>query len=104
MALLGLIVGIATGQCAGAAAYRAANRRSSGGIASIVAGLVTAVCSALVFVLLGVHRWLAGSDAVWHVSVFLGCCFGICQAVLFKDGPLGPKVRRKDPPSDAAGA
>jgi hypothetical protein len=95
MGILGFVVGTIAGQLCGASAYRRIASRSATEShrvlkAAVGAGLTTATCASLVYILLGVHNWAGGAGSSWSLSVFLGLCMGLCQAVLFRDRPRMP--------------
>jgi hypothetical protein len=90
MGIAGFIIGTIAGQICGADVYRRIISRATSDRslqAAIGSGLATAACSSVVYIVLGVHDWLGGADSSWGVSVFLGICMGICQAVLLRDRP-----------------
>ena len=90
MGILGFVIGSVAGQFCGAAVYlRVSSDPSRKLQASIAGGVAAAVCSSAIYVAFGVQDWLAGPDSWWGVSVFMGICMGLCQAVLFKGRPLG---------------
>ena len=105
MGVLGVVIGLVAGQFCGAATYKFITARSQQKVAaSIAAGLVTTICASPIFILFGVHRWLAGPEAPWLAAVFLALCFGLCQGVLFRDRPLRSRSRQGGDGSGAAGA
>jgi len=92
MGVIGLIIGTSAGQFAGAWAYwqvRGYNPDPAVHevLAAAAAGLVTTVVASAVYVLLGVHTWVLGDGTPWGMSVFIGLCMGLCQAILFRGRP-----------------
>ena len=96
MGVAGLVIGTVAGQFSGAWVYRRVRGNSPGPWsefdAAWAAGLVTTAVASAIYVPLGVHTWALGSDASWGMSVFLALCLGICQGMLFRGRPSGPRA------------
>ena len=88
--MLGFIVGTVLGQFAGALVFHASKKRLALGEAGAraLAGLGTTVVTAPVFVIMGVHEWMAGEGTSWGAALFLAVCMGIIQGVLFRGRPF----------------
>jgi hypothetical protein len=96
MGVIGLFIGTVISQVCGAAAYRRvlatlAQRPARSVLAGVAAGIVTALVATPLFILFGVHTWLAGPASGWPPSAFMGACMGLCQGALFKGLP---QIRR----------
>ena len=90
-------LGTLAGQVTGAWVYRRVRGvgtvpKSHELYAATSAGLVTTVVASLVFLPLGLHKWLGSQGSTWPASIFIGLCIGICQAVLFRGRPLAPRT------------
>ena len=99
MGPLGFVIGTMVGQLSGAWVYWRVRGTGQEPVrheaqAATAAGVVAAVVASAVYIVLDVHIWALGEGAPWGVSVFIGVCLGLCQAILFRGRPLRPRPRR----------
>lgn len=102
MGAAGFLIASVAGQLSGAWVYwrvRGATetRPSTELRAATASGFVTALIASAAYIPLGIHTWAGGTGTHWGLSVFLGICLGICQAVLFRGSPLAPPLRAGAP-------
>ena len=94
-----IFIGLVPAQLAGASTYLKAKgsrspRWSREWVAASVAGLVTTLVASPIYLVLGLHKQLAGGSS-WGASVFLAACFGIYEGALGRGRPL-----QRKPPTD----